>query len=129
VTLDADGLRAMHARKTGALITASAVAGAIMAGAGDEELEAVARYGSLIGLAFQIVDDVLDVEGDAATLGKSAGKDAAGAKPSYPALFGVDRSREMARDCVRDAVTVLSAQGIVEGWLAPIAGWIVGRRN
>ena len=74
----------MHARKTGALIRASAVSGAIMAGAGDDTVASVDRYATDAGLAFQIVDDILDVEGAAAELGKTAGKDAAGAKPTYP---------------------------------------------
>ena len=74
----------MHARKTGALIRASAASGAIMAGAPEAIVEAIDRYATDIGLAFQIVDDILDVEGDAAALGKTAGKDAAGDKPTYP---------------------------------------------
>src|SRR5262249_12736810 len=83
-TLDGDALRAMHARKTGALIRAAAVSGAIMAGATDAVVSAIDAYAADVGLAFQIVDDILDVEGDPAALGKSAGKDAAGAKPTYP---------------------------------------------
>jgi geranylgeranyl diphosphate synthase type II len=129
LTLNADGLRAMHARKTGALITAAAASGAIMAGASDTQLSAITRYGALIGLAFQIVDDVLDVEGDAQTLGKSAGKDAAGAKPSYPAIFGLERSRAMASDCVTEAKAVLEGQSLTGGWLGPIADWIVSRQS
>src|SRR5581483_4385178 len=86
ITLDAEALRGMHRRKTGALIRASALSGAVMAGASDEVLTAINRYGWEIGLAFQIVDDILDVEGDPQALGKSAGKDAAGDKPTYPKL-------------------------------------------
>jgi geranylgeranyl diphosphate synthase type II len=129
LTLDADGLRAMHARKTGALITASATSGAIMAGATARQLAAIDRYGALVGLAFQIVDDVLDVEGDARTLGKSAGKDAKDAKPTYPALFGLKRSREMAADCAADAKASIEREDLTDGWLAAVADWIVGRRN
>ena len=88
--LDADGLHAMHARKTGAIIRASAVSGAIMAGASEAAVAAIDRFAADIGLAFQIVDDILDVEGSAEELGKTAGKDAAGTKPTYPALFGLD---------------------------------------
>ena len=66
----------------------------------DQLLTAVRHYAAQLGLAFQIIDDVLDVEGDAATLGKSAGKDAAGGKPSYPAIFGIERSRALAAECV-----------------------------
>src|SRR5262245_2719531 len=129
LTLDAEGLRGMHARKTGALITASAESGAIMAGGSDELVGAVRQYAGLIGLAFQIIDDVLDVEGDAATLGKSAGKDAASAKPSYPSLFGLERSRALANECAARAFDVLDQSGLSGGWLQPIADWIVTRRN
>ena len=127
--LDADGLRAMHARKTGAMIRASAVAGAIMAGAGEPLVAAVDRYASEIGLAFQIVDDVLDVEGNAQQLGKTAGKDAAEAKPTYAALYGVARSRELAADCATRAHEVLQDAGLTQGHLGAIADWIVTRKN
>ena len=129
LTLDADGLRDMHARKTGALITASAESGAIMAGADDQLLTAIRRYAAQLGLAFQIIDDVLDVEGDAATLGKSAGKDAAGGKPSYPAIFGVERSRTLAAECAAHARVILETADLTAGWLWPIAEWVVGRTS
>jgi geranylgeranyl diphosphate synthase type II len=129
LTLDADGLRGMHARKTGALITASAESGAIMAGADDQLLTAVRHYAAQLGLAFQIIDDVLDVEGDAATLGKSAGKDAADGKPSYPAIFGIERSRALAAGCVAQARAILESAGLTAGWLWPIAEWVVGRTS
>src|SRR5437762_7612449 len=98
LTLDADGVRLMHGRKTGALIRAAAVTGAIMAGAEAEATAVVDRYAADLGLAFQIIDDILDVEGEARELGKTVGKDAADAKPTYPALFGVDRSRALAAE-------------------------------
>ncbi len=127
--LDADGLRAMHARKTGAIIRASAVSGAIMAGAGEAEIAAVDRFATDIGLAFQIVDDILDVEGSAAELGKTAGKDAAGTKPTYPAIFGLERSRTLAAECIARARETLDAAQLGSGWLAPIADWVVSRRS
>jgi len=129
VTLDANGLREMHARKTGALIRASAVSGAIMAGAADAAVQAIDAYASDVGLAFQIVDDILDVEGDATSLGKSAGKDAAAAKPTYPAIFGIDRSRELAAACLERAHESLRTAGLTSGWLGAIADWVVTRRN
>jgi geranylgeranyl diphosphate synthase type II len=129
VTLNAEALRAMHARKTGALIRAAAVTGAIMAGADRGLIEAVDRYASDIGLAFQIVDDILDVEGDPASLGKTAGKDAAGAKPTYPAFFGLARSRQLADECAERAHQTLSQVELTAGWLPAIADWIVRRRN
>jgi geranylgeranyl diphosphate synthase type II len=127
--LDAEGVRGMHARKTGQLIIASAVSGAVMAGGTDQQLAAIEDYAAELGLAFQIVDDVLDVEGSAATLGKTAGKDAAGAKPSYPALFGLDRSRAMAADCVARAKGALDRGGLAAGWLSPIADWVTARTS
>jgi len=129
ITLDGDGLRAMHARKTGALIRASAVAGAIMAGAPEDAVQAVDRYAADLGLAFQIVDDILDVEGDPNALGKTAGKDAADAKPTYPALFGLERSRALAGECIGRAKATLAGAGLADGWLGGIADWVVGRKN
>ena len=129
LTLDGEGLRRMHAQKTGALIRAAAVSGAVMAGGADDVVEAIARYATELGLAFQIVDDILDVEGDAAQLGKTAGKDAAAAKPTYPALFGVDKSRKMAAMCVEHANLALVDGRLTEGWLGEIAQWVVGRKN
>jgi len=129
VTLDADGLRAMHARKTGALIRASAVCGAVMTGADADTIAAIDRYAIDVGLAFQIIDDILDVEGDAASLGKSTGKDAAAAKPTYPALYGLDRSRALAGDCLERARAALADARLTDGWLGAIAEWVVTRRN
>src|SRR4051794_19507761 len=99
LSLDADALRAMYARKTGALIRAAAASGAIMAGAAGPGLAAIDVYADSLGLAFQIVDDILDVEGTDAALGKTAGKDASAEKPTYPALFGLERSRLLALEC------------------------------
>jgi geranylgeranyl pyrophosphate synthase len=129
---DADGLRAMHARKTGALIRASAAAGAIMAGAGAAELDAIERYASELGLAFQIVDDILDVEGASHALGKTAGKDAAAGKPTYPALYGLDASRRMAADCVDRAIAALDRRGagdLCDSQLPAIARWVTSRTH
>jgi geranylgeranyl pyrophosphate synthase len=129
VTLDGQALGDMHARKTGAIIRASAVAGGLMAGASDGLGAALDRYAADLGLAFQIIDDVLDVEGDAATLGKTAGKDAAAAKPSYPALFGLARSRALAAECIERAKSTVDDAGLSEGWLRPIADWMIHRRH
>jgi geranylgeranyl diphosphate synthase type II len=89
-------LEAIHRAKTGALLRASLRMGAIYAGADDDQLQALSCYGGHIGLAFQIVDDVLDVEQPSEALGKTAGKDAKQQKITFPAVYGVDRSREMA---------------------------------
>ena len=125
---DREGLRAMHARKTGALIRASAAAGAVMAGADAAQLAAIERFASELGLAFQIVDDILDVEGASEALGKTAGKDAAAGKPTYPALYGLETSRRMAADCVDRALAALAAAQL-EGHLPDIARWVTSRTH
>jgi len=127
--LDREGLRGMHARKTGALIRASAVSGAIMGGAGDDLVSAIDRYATDLGLAFQIVDDVLDVEGTPEELGKTAGKDAAAAKPTYPSLFGLDVSRALAAECADRARQTLAEAGLLDSHLSGIVEWVVSRRN
>jgi geranylgeranyl pyrophosphate synthase len=129
VTLDADGLRAMHARKTGALIRASAVSGAIMGGSDQHLIHAIDRYAADLGLAFQIIDDILDVEGSARELGKTVGKDASDAKPTYPALFGLKRSRLLASECIDRAKQTLLDARLTEGWLAAMADWALSRRH
>jgi geranylgeranyl diphosphate synthase, type II len=128
VRLTPDALRDMHARKTGALIRAAALAGALMAGASAEAEAAVAGYATNLGLAFQIIDDILDVEGTDQTLGKTAGKDAAAGKPTYPAYFGMEESKRLARDATDRAQAALAAARIT-GRLPEIAEWVVGRRN
>ncbi len=132
-TFDADGLRAMHARKTGALIRASAAAGAVMAGAGPPQIQAIETYAGELGLAFQIVDDILDVEGVSHALGKTAGKDAAAGKPTYPALYGLDDSRRLAEDCVDRAIAALEGRGagadLRDSHLPAIARWVTSRTH
>jgi geranylgeranyl diphosphate synthase, type II len=126
--LDAPALQGMHARKTGALIRGSAGAGAAMAGASPAERAAIDAYAERLGLAFQIVDDILDVEGASADLGKTAGKDAAAGKPTYPALFGLEESRRLATDCATRALAALQAQHLA-GQLPAIVEWVVARHN
>lgn len=129
LAIDANGLKQMHQRKTGALIRASAVSGAIMAGAADDVVAGVDVWGQQVGLAFQIVDDILDVEGDASALGKTAGKDAASDKPTYPALFGLEDARRMADDCRRRSRQELERLRLTDGWLDDIAAWVIERRH
>jgi geranylgeranyl diphosphate synthase type II len=129
VSLDADALRVMHSKKTGALIRASAVAGAIMGGAAEAIVERVDAAAADFGLAFQIVDDILDVEGHSAQLGKTAGKDAAAGKPTYPGLYGLDVARTMAADCLQRAHRALDAAGLAGSRLMDIGRWIVTRSN
>ncbi len=128
-TLDGHTLQDMHARKTGALIRAAAVAGAIMAGGSDEAIAAIGEYGRHVGLAFQIVDDILDVEGDAKDLGKTAGKDAKAGKPTYPSMYGLETSRQLATERHDAAISALRSAGLESSRLADIAAWVLERRN
>jgi geranylgeranyl diphosphate synthase, type II len=128
-TFDEYSLQDMHARKTGALIRASAIAGAIMGGGSDAAIAAVAEYGRHLGLAFQIVDDILDVEGDAKDLGKTAGKDAKNGKPTYPSTYGLDASRRLAAERHDAAIAALESAGLHASRLADIAAWVVKRTN
>jgi len=91
-------LESIHRAKTGALLRASVRMGAIYAGAGEDQLAAISTFGEHVGLAFQIVDDILDVEQTSEALGKTAGKDAAQHKITFPAVYGIERSREMAEE-------------------------------
>jgi geranylgeranyl diphosphate synthase type II len=126
---DAEGLRTMHAKKTGALIRASAVSGAIMGGGSDAAVAAIDACATDLGLAFQIVDDILDVEGASKDLGKTAGKDAATGKPTYPALYGLETSRRMAGECIERAEAALGSARIQDARLLEIGRWIVQRSN
>jgi geranylgeranyl diphosphate synthase, type II len=128
-SFDEQSLQDMHARKTGALIQAAAVAGAIMGGGADESIRAVEEYGRQLGLAFQIVDDILDVEGDAQALGKTAGKDARAGKPTYPSIFGLEASRRLAAERHDSAIAALRSAGLDQSRLADIASWVVKRHN
>ena len=109
--LDLEALGRMHAGTTGALLRAAVHLGALAAGAGTAALASLDRYAEALGLAFQIRDDILDVEGEAAVIGKTAGKDAANAKPTYPALIGLDGSRAMLQSL---AATMDEALGSLE---------------
>ncbi len=126
--VNADGLRDMHARKTGALIRAAALSGASMAGADGALGSAIDEYAFHVGLAFQIVDDILDVEGASADLGKTAGKDVAAGKSTYPALYGLDASRRLAAECIDRSLAALEGAGLA-GHLPALAGWVVGRHS
>jgi geranylgeranyl pyrophosphate synthase len=127
-SLDATQLEAMHRRKTGALLQASVLLGAIAAGiVGGSRYQALARYGAELGLAFQIQDDVLDVAGETAALGKTAGVDAARGKPTYPSLFGVERAAALARQHRDRAVDALTGLGAGSEDLAALADAVVER--
>jgi geranylgeranyl diphosphate synthase, type II len=125
----AEQLGVISAKKTGALIRASAVAGAIMGGANDRAIAVIDDAAAQFGLAFQIIDDILDVEGVASTLGKTTGKDAAAGKPTYPAVYGLNVARRMASECLEEAERNLHSAGLSESRLMDIGRWIVERSN
>nr|WP_275888426.1 farnesyl diphosphate synthase [Desulfobulbus alkaliphilus] len=120
-------LRTIHYSKTGALITASVVSGAIVAGADPEQEMALETYGGHIGLAFQIVDDLLDVEATTEELGKPAGSDMKAEKSTYPSLLGRGTSRTMAREAVQAAISALTPFDRQADPLRALAKYIVDR--
>jgi geranylgeranyl diphosphate synthase type II len=125
---DAKRLETIHRAKTGALIRASLRIGAIYAGATQEQWCALSSYGDHIGLAFQIVDDLLDVEAPSEALGKTAGKDAQQHKLTFPAVYGLQESRRIAaRECA-EACRALDSFGDRAGRLRELAELIVNRR-
>ncbi|MCF8146332.1 MAG: polyprenyl synthetase family protein [Deltaproteobacteria bacterium] len=119
----------MHSHKTGALITASVASGAILAGADGPRLEAVISYGEKIGLAFQISDDILDIEGDSETMGKQAGADAQKGKMTYPAVLGLDQSKFIQGELVQGAIDQLREFDGRADPLRRIAQYIIERRK
>ena len=125
--LTVDELRSMHSLKTGALIRAALAMGGIAAGAGDEQLRALDVYGCRIGLAFQVVDDILDVEGDTATLGKTRGKDLDANKATYVRLLGLDGARAEALELRDAAIDALEIFGASADKLRELARYIVAR--
>ncbi|MDE2125159.1 MAG: polyprenyl synthetase family protein [Armatimonadetes bacterium] len=123
----ADRLRRIHERKTGALITASVLAGGLLAGANDAEVDWLTDYGKHVGLAFQIADDILDVTGDETKLGKPVGSDEERDKATYPKVFGLDASRRMASDEAGRAVGSLTGFAEQAEPLRCIARYVVER--
>ena len=123
-----DLVRSIHGKKTGALLRACPVIGGILAGAGDEAIRRLGAYGSDLGLAFQIVDDILDIEGSAESLGKTAGKDAAAGKATFPAAIGIEASRAHAEELACSAAASAGALGPAARPLVDLAGFVVRRR-
>ena len=121
-------LEQMHIHKTGALIRASILLGAHCGNLDQAQLDKLDRYGKCIGLAFQVVDDVLDSEADTATLGKTAGKDADNDKPTYVTLLGVQAAKEMAAELHGDALDTLVEFGAAAQRLRELADFIVKRK-
>lgn len=125
--VSAASLSGIHARKTGALLTAALECGAVLAGASGPRRKALSAYGRRIGLAFQIADDILNVTGDPKKLGKKTGSDAARSKATYPALFGLEKSRSMARRELEGALAALKIFGRNAEPLAALARFTVER--
>ena len=119
----------LHTHKTGSLIRACLRVGGIISSAGSEQMEALTRYGDRIGLAFQIVDDILDLEGSLEALGKRAGSDLRKKKATFPGLLGLEESRQRARSLVREAKHALSVFGDRGAALGAIADYVVARRR
>ncbi|HET6554530.1 MAG TPA: farnesyl diphosphate synthase [Dyella sp.] len=120
-------LEHMHACKTGALIRASVQLGALAAGAPDDVLAALDRYAHAVGLAFQVRDDILDVEGESEIIGKTAGKDAAADKPTFPSIIGMDASRERLAQLTADALEAIAPLGERGVLLEELAGYAAAR--
>jgi farnesyl diphosphate synthase len=128
--LTADELERMHVYKTGALIRASVRLGALAAGCRDDTvLAALDRYGHCIGLAFQIRDDIIDVEGDSAVIGKTVGKDAANAKPTYPAILGMTASHNQLTELTEAAIAALQPFGARLHELVALAHYVAERAS
>jgi geranylgeranyl diphosphate synthase type II len=121
-------LEYIHRSKTAALIRASVVAGAIGGGADNEDVARLKRFGETIGWAFQVVDDILDVEESSAALGKTAGKDAAQQKATYPSLCGLEKSRQFAKELETRAMAEIEPYGARAARLRELAELIVHRR-
>ncbi len=127
--LSLDELENMHACKTGALIRASVRLGALASDAPDDALEALDRYAHAVGLAFQVRDDILDVEGESSVIGKTAGKDAAADKPTFPSIIGMDASREHLARLTADALDAIAPLGERGALLEELARYAAARQR
>lgn len=127
ITIDA--LKKIHYMKTGALIDASVVGGALLAGANSQAIKQLKIYAGNIGLAFQVTDDLLNVEGDAAEMGKATGTDASRNKATYPSLLGMEKSRQFAAELTNNALHALEIFGNKASSLAAIAAYIIERKR
>ena len=127
--IDLPTVQYIHTHKTGALIKASVVAGALLGGAGEQKLAAIKRYGEAAGLAFQIADDILDIEGTTEDIGKDAGSDEARGKATYPAVMGLAAAKEEAQAMMDEAMRALEVFGDEADPLREIAAYIVQRKN
>ena len=127
--LNVDELESMHALKTGALIEASLQCGAVLAGANEKQLKALEFYARKIGLAFQIADDILNVEGNPAVMGKAAGTDKLHEKSTYPSLLGLETSKQVAQKLIRQALQALETFDTKAEPLRALATYIIRRKR
>ncbi|TYO95620.1 polyprenyl synthetase family protein [Desulfallas thermosapovorans] len=127
--IDRQVLDYIHSRKTGALYKASVRAGAMLSGATPEQLDKLTLYAENLGLAFQIVDDILDIEGDEQKLGKPVGSDTKNQKATYPALYGLAAAKDMARQAAEHATGALASFGAEAGFLRGLVGFVLNREN
>ncbi|KJU84000.1 geranylgeranyl pyrophosphate synthase [Candidatus Magnetobacterium bavaricum] len=124
-----DTLEFIHRNKTAALIRASLMIGGILSEADEQTLRGLKRYGEGIGLAFQVVDDILDVTGTTEELGKTKGADDSRGKMTYPALYGIERSKSIAEDLITTALDAIQPMGKKALWLKEIATYLTRRTN
>jgi geranylgeranyl diphosphate synthase type II len=127
--ISAETLTFIHTHKTGALLEASVVSGGILAGATSEDIAKLSKYAQNIGLAFQIIDDILDVTATAEQLGKTAGKDLQAQKATYPSLWGLEKSKLQARQLIDEAIAQLTIYEEKAEPLRAIANFIVTRNH
>lgn len=128
-TLTVDEITFIHVHKTGKLIRGALRIGAVLAQAPPEALEAITRYGEKIGLAFQIIDDILDIEGDPALLGKPVGSDSKNRKATFPGVVGIEKSRLMAGALIDEAIDIIRRSVVPSEHFVQIARFIGGRQN
>jgi geranylgeranyl pyrophosphate synthase len=129
LSLSLEDREEIHSAKTGALIVASIMMGGLAAGAGEAQIAALERYGGAVGLAFQIMDDVLDMTSTTGALGKTAGRDAALGKSTYPALLGVEGARQRAHALIADGLGSLAEQKLLTQELSQVANFMVTRTS
>jgi len=127
--LELNALEAMHARKTGALIEASVYSGAVLGGGSPNQIEQLGIYAQNIGLAFQVADDILNVEGDPAVMGKNVGTDQSRDKNTYPALIGINKSKKLAQKLVNNALQALDYFDNKADPLRYIANYVIARKR
>ena len=127
--VDISELERLHTLKTGALISVSVVGGALIAGADEVQLKALNEYGNKLGLAFQIADDILDIEGDESEIGKPVGSDVNNQKSTYPKLLGLGGARELAKQTVKDAIEKLEMFSESAWPLRELANYVISRKK